>query len=399
MLEWRVATILEKVKEGGDTALKEIIEDVEGFVPTELKVSEEEFESAREKVPETLKMAINDAAERIDAFHRLQTPREVEWTDGAGITCRRRSLPIKRVGLYIPGGTAPLFSTVLMLGVPSRLAGCRERIICTPPSSFGTVSPAILYAASVCGIKDVYKVGGAQAIAAMAYGTDTIAKVDKIFGPGNRFVMKAKGIVSKEGVAVDLPAGPSEVMVLCDESANVSFVAADLLSQAEHGPDSQVILLSPSVTMARQVIQEMERLKGRIPRKDIVDAALAESRVIVFVKLDDRVAFANQYAPEHLVLAVEDPDEVALRVEAAGCVFLGHYSPESAGDYASGGNHILPTGGHATAWSGVGTESFMRFITYQSLTKEGLASLAKTIITMAEAEMMQAHAEAVKVRL
>lgn len=399
MLEWRVATILEKVKEGGDTALKEIIEDVEGFVPTELKVSEEEFEAASEKVPETLKMAINDAAERIDAFHRLQTPREVEWTDGAGITCRRRSLPIKRVGLYIPGGTAPLFSTVLMLGVPSRLAGCRERIICTPPSSFGTVSPAILYAASVCGIKDVYKVGGAQAIAAMAYGTDTIAKVDKIFGPGNRFVMKAKGIVSKEGVAVDLPAGPSEVMVLSDESANVSFMAADLLSQAEHGPDSQVILLSPSVTMARQVIQEMESLKGRIPRKDIVDAALAESRIIVFGKLENRVAFANLYAPEHLILAVEDPEEVASRIEAAGSVFLGHYSPESAGDYASGTNHILPTGGYATAWSGVGLESFMRSITYQSLTKEGLASLAKTIITMAEAEMLQAHAEAVKVRL
>lgn len=399
MLEWRVATILEKVKEGGDTALKEIIEDVEGFVPTELKVSEEEFEAASEKVPETLKMAINDAAERIDAFHRLQTPREVEWTDGAGIMCRRRSLPIKRVGLYIPGGTAPLFSTVLMLGVPSRLAGCRERIICTPPSSFGTVSPAILYAASVCGIKDVYKVGGAQAIAAMAYGTDTIAKVDKIFGPGNRFVMKAKGIVSKEGVAVDLPAGPSEVMVLSDESANVSFMAADLLSQAEHGPDSQVILLSPSVTMARQVIQEMEILKGRIPRKDIVDAALSESRIIVFGKLENRVAFANLYAPEHLILAVEDPEEVASRIEAAGSVFLGHYSPESAGDYASGTNHILPTGGYATAWSGVGLESFMRSITYQSLTKEGLASLAKTIITMAEAEMLQAHAEAVKVRL
>ena len=398
MLEWRVSTILERIKKGGDTALKEVINEVESFLPTELKVSETEFETARRKVPEDLKEAIN-AAGRLDAFHRLEVPGEVEWTDQIGVTCRRRFLPVRRVGLYIPEGAAPLFSFVLMLGVPSMIAGCPERVICTPPSSHGTVDPSILYAASVCGIKDVFKIGGAQAIAAMAYGTNIISKVDKIFGPGNSIVAKANGIVSKEGVAVDLPAGPSELMVLSDESANVTFMAADLLSRAENGPDSQVVLLCESVTTARRVIQEMETLKGKLPRKDIVEAALAESRIIVFGNIEDRIAFANLYAPGRLILAVENPEEVALRIEAAGSVFLGHYSPDSAGDYVCGTNQILPSGGQATAWSGVGVESFMRAVTYQSLTKEGLASLSGTIITMAEAEMSQARAETVKIRL
>ena len=269
----------------------------------------------------------------------------------------------------------------------------------TPPSKDGTVAPAILFAASLCGIEDIYKIGGAQAVAAMAYGTESIAKVDKIFGPGNRYVTKAKQLVSKEGVATDMPAGPSEVLVIADESANVAFVAADLLSQAEHGPDSQVVLLSDSVTVARSVLREIEVQKESLSRNKIVEASLAESRIIVMKDLDECMDFANLYAPEHLILAVKDPESLAKKVEAAGSVFLGHYSPESAGDYASGTNHILPTGGTAVAWSGLGVESFMHAITFQSLSAQGLSTLGKTISTMADAEMLEAHANAVRIRV
>ncbi|MBR5176154.1 MAG: histidinol dehydrogenase [Bacteroidales bacterium] len=399
MLEWRVAGILEQIRKGGDSALRQVSEAIEGFTLRDYKVTKEEIEAACDRVPEDLKAAITEAASRIRTFHELEKPTDIEWNDGAGTICRRKYLPIRRVGLYIPGGTAPLFSTVLMLGVPSLIAGCRERIMFTPPSKDGSVAPAILFAASLCGIDEIYKIGGSQAVAAMAYGTESIAKVDKIFGPGNRYVMKAKQLVGKEGVATDMPAGPSEVLVIADESANVSFVAADLLSQAEHGPDSQVVLLSNNVTTARSVLREIDIQKESLSRKGIVDAALTESRIIVMKDLDECVDFANLYAPEHLILAVKDPEALALKVEAAGSVFLGHYSPESAGDYASGTNHILPTGGTAVAWNGLGVESFMHAVTFQSLSDAGLQSLGGTIATMADAEMLEAHANAVRVRV
>lgn len=399
MLEWRVAGILEQIRRGGDSALRQVSEAIEGFPLSDFKVSNEEIEAACDCVPEDLKTAIVEAASRIRTFHELEKTKDIEWNDGAGTICRRKYLPIKRVGLYIPGGSAPLFSTVLMLGVPSAIAGCREKVMFTPPSKNGSVAPAILFAASLCGIEDIYKIGGAQAVAAMAYGTESIAKVDKIFGPGNRYVMKAKQLVGKEGVATDMPAGPSEVLVIADESANVSFVAADLLSQAEHGPDSQVVLVSDNVTTARSVLREIENQKESLSRKWIVDAALTESRIIVMRDLDECMDFANLYAPEHLILAVKDPEALASRVEAAGSVFLGHYSPESAGDYASGTNHILPTGGTAVAWNGLGVESFMHAVTFQSLSDAGLKSLGGTIATMADAEMLEAHANAVRVRV
>ena len=399
MLDWRVTEILKSVKEGGDTALNRLIGSIEGFVPANLRVSDEEIEAAAGSLTDSLKDAISTAAERIRAFHTPQVPLDTEWDDGHGVVCKRRFLPIRRVGLYVPGGTAPLFSTVLMLGVTSSVAGCPERIICTPPAKDGSVDPAILYAAKICGINEIYKIGGAQAVAAMAYGTETFRKVDKIFGPGNRYVLKAKQIVCREGVAVDMPAGPSEVMVVADDSAKVPFVVSDLLSQAEHGPDSQVTLVCRNLAMAREVQNEIKRRKETLPRKEIVQLALADSRIIVYSSLEDCMDFANYYAPEHLILSVEDPDAVALKVEAAGSVFLGNYSPESAGDYASGTNHILPTRGTAVAWSGVGVDTFMHAITYQSLSAEGLSRIGKTIISMAEAEGLRAHADAVRVRL
>lgn len=399
MLDWRVTEILKSVKEGGDRALDQVIRFVEGFIPDNLKVTQEEFDSAENQVPEEQKEAIRVAAQRIKAFHEKERPTDSEWDDGNGVICRRKFLPLRRIGLYVPGGTAPLFSTVLMMGVPSSVAGCPERIICTPAAKDGSVAPAILFAAKICGITEVYKIGGAQAIATMAYGTETIRKVDKIFGPGNRYVLKAKQLVCREGVAIDMPAGPSEVMVVADRSAKVPFIVADLLSQAEHGPDSQVILVCQDLAMAREVQREINDRKALLPREGIVDNALADSRIVVFSNLEDGIEFANAYAPEHLILSVADPESLASKVTAAGSVFMGHYSPESAGDYASGTNHILPTKGTAVAWSGVGVDTFMHAITFQSLSKEGLSRIGGAIITMAEAEGLKAHAEAVRVRL
>ena len=399
MLDWRVTEILKSVKEGGDMALDQVIRFVEGFIPDNLKVTQEEFDSAENQVPEELKEAIRVAAQRIKAFHEKERPTDSEWDDGNGVICRRKFLPLRRIGLYVPGGTAPLFSTVLMMGVPSSVAGCPERIICTPAAKDGSVAPAILFAAKICGITEVYKIGGAQAIATMAYGTETIRKVDKIFGPGNRYVLKAKQLVCREGVAIDMPAGPSEVMVVADRSAKVPFIVADLLSQAEHGPDSQAILVCQDLAMAREVQREINDRKALLPREEIVDKALADSRIVVFSNLEDGIEFANAYAPEHLILSVADPESLAFKVTAAGSVFMGHYSPESAGDYASGTNHILPTKGTAVAWSGVGVDTFMHAITFQSLSKEGLSRIGGAIITMAEAEGLKAHAEAVRVRL
>ena len=399
MLDWRVTEILKSVKEGGDMALYQVIRFVEGFVPENLKVTQEEFDSAEDHVPEELKEAIRVAAQRIKAFHEKERPTDSEWDDGNGVICRRKFLPLRRIGLYVPGGTAPLFSTVLMMGVPSSVAGCPERIICTPAAKDGSVAPAILFAAKICGITEVYKIGGAQAIATMAYGTETIRKVDKIFGPGNRYVLKAKQLVCREGVAIDMPAGPSEVMVVADSTAKVPFIVADLLSQAEHGPDSQVILVCQDLSMAREVQREINDRKALLPREGIVDKALTDSRIVVFSNLADGIEFANAYAPEHLILSVADPESLASKVTAAGSVFMGHYSPESAGDYASGTNHILPTKGTAVAWSGVGVDTFMHAITFQSLSEEGLSRIGGAIITMAEAEGLKAHAEAVRVRL
>lgn len=399
MLDWRVTEILKSVREGGDMALDQVIRFVEGFVPENLKVTQEEFDLAEDQVPEDLKEAIRVAAQRIKAFHEKERPTDSEWDDGNGVICRRKFLPLRRIGLYVPGGTAPLFSTVLMMGVPSSVAGCPERIICTPAAKDGSVAPAILFAAKICGITEVYKIGGAQAIATMAYGTETIRKVDKIFGPGNRYVLKAKQLVCREGVAIDMPAGPSEVMVVADSTAKVPFIVADLLSQAEHGPDSQVILVCQDLSIAREVQREINDRKALLPREGIVDKALTDSRIVVFSNLADGIEFANTYAPEHLILSVADPESLASKVTAAGSVFMGHYSPESAGDYASGTNHILPTKGTAVAWSGVGVDTFMHAITFQSLSKEGLSRIGGAIITMAEAEGLKAHAEAVRVRL
>ena len=399
MLDWRVTEILTSVKEGGDMALYQVIRFVEGFVPENLKVTKEEFDLAEDQVPEDLKEAIRVAAQRIKAFHEKERPTDSEWDDGNGVICRRKFLPLRRIGLYVPGGTAPLFSTVLMMGVPSSVAGCPERIICTPAAKDGSVAPAILFAAKICGITEVYKIGGAQAIATMAYGTETIRKVDKIFGPGNRYVLKAKQLVCREGVAIDMPAGPSEVMVVADSTAKVPFIVADLLSYAEHGPDSQVIMVCQDLSMAREVQREINDRKALLPREGIVDKALTDSRIVVFSNLEDGIEFANAYAPEHLILSVADPESLASKVTAAGSVFMGHYSPESAGDYASGTDHILPTKGTAVAWSGVGVDTFMHAITFQSLSKEGLSRIGGAIITMAEAEGLKAHAEAVRVRL
>lgn len=396
-----VRGIVDEVKRGGDQALREICARVDKFVPKNFEVPSEEISAAHEKLAPGLIDAINEAANNIQQFHRLQIPQTtVSMERVEGVRCEQLTVPIEKVGLYIPGGQAPLFSTVLMLGSPAHLAGCREVILCTPPGPDGHVSPAILYAASCCGVHRVFAVGGAQAIAAMAYGTGSIPRVYKIFGPGNRYVTGAKQIVSADAVAIDMPAGPSEVMVVADDFASPLFVAADLLSQSEHGRDSQGIAVCSSIGFAEKVADETKRLAERLPRSGVIADSLQNSRIIVLENLDEALAFANFYAPEHLILSLRDAREISHgRLLVAGSVFIGNYSPESAGDYASGTNHTLPTSGWATAFSGINTESFMRKMTLQELTYEGLSRLAPTIITMAEAEGLDAHAYAVKCRL
>ena len=398
-IEERVADILEHVRKDGDGALKALSQEIEGFVPESFVVSAEEMEEAARLLPESLKAAIRVAAARIEEFHGRQIPGEVCWDDGRGTICRRRYLPVNCAGLYVPGGSAPLFSTVLMLAIPARIAGCPRRILCTPPDKQGRIAPAILFAAGICGVDTIYKLGGAQAIAAMAFGTQTVTKADKIFGPGNRYVMKAKQLLNRRGLAIDMPAGPSEVMVVADDGAVPAFVAADLLSQAEHGPDSQAMLLCNSAGFALRVQEEVARQKAALPRESVVDKALSNSRIIIIDDIDTQIEFANMYAAEHLILAVRDPEAATAKVSAAGSIFLGDWSPESAGDYASGTNHTLPTSGLANAWSGLGVDSFLHAITTQKLSREGLAGLASTIIEMAEAEGLQAHAEAVRKRI
>lgn len=316
-----------------------------------------------------------------------------------GIRCWRQSLPIEKAGLYIPGGTAPLFSTVLMLAVPAGLAGCKEIILCTPPGKDGAVHPAILFTAALCGVTRIFKAGGVQAIGAMAYGTESIPRVFKLLGPGNQYVTLAKQLVQQDGVAIDMPAGPSEVLVIADASAHPAFVASDLLSQAEHGADSQVILLTPSAALAGEVEKEVEKQLNQLPRKAIAEKALANSRTILFNNMQEAVAFSNYYAPEHLILSCDDAESIAQQVTAAGSVFIGHYSPESAGDYASGTNHTLPTNGYAAMYSGVSLDSFMKKITFQQLSQEGLQRIGEAVMTMAAAEGLDAHKNAIAIRL
>ena len=394
----RVAAILAEVRTGGDAALRRIVRRIEGYLPETFEVTRERRAEAAKAVSPQLKAALEQAKANIEAFHRAQLPAQVEVETMPGVRCVQRAVAIGRAGLYIPGGKAPLFSTVLMLALPARIAGCREVILCTPCGRDGRIAPEILYAADLCGVDRVFALGGAQAVAAMAYGTESIPRVDKIFGPGNRYVTKAKQLAGAADVAVDLPAGPSEVLVLADEDARPEFAAADLLSQAEHGDDSQAVLVCRSEEFAQRAIASVGEQAARLSRRDAIGNSLANSRIVVFSDPDEQIAFADAYAPEHLIVAMRDAWDAAARVTAAGGVFIGGYSPESAGDYASGTNHTLPTGGWARAYSGVNTESFMRKITYQELTRGGLEALAPTITAMAEAEGLDAHANAVRIR-
>lgn len=399
----RVAAIIERVRTSGDKALSELSSEIDGVTLPALQVSAEEFAEAEAAVTPEVRQALSHALSNIRKFHEAQMPSPVSLETEPGVRCVQKAVPIRKVGLYIPGGTAPLFSTVLMLAVPAKVAGCSEVVLCTPVSrQTGKVAPEVLYAAAICGVDKVFKVGGAQAIAAMAFGTATIPAVDKIFGPGNQYVTTAKQMLGGRQVAIDMPAGPSEVMVLADVTADPAFVAADLLSQAEHGSDSQVMLVCDSQQIADAVMSEVKRQSAVLDRQAMVEGALSKSRAIVFDSRTSReqiVAFANEYGAEHLIISMAEPWNIAGQITAAGSVFIGNYSPESAGDYASGTNHTLPTCGWASSCSGVNIDSFMRKITFQELSEEGLARLSDTIVTMAEAEGLAAHANAVKVRM
>ena len=395
----RVEAIVERVAKEGDAALFALAEQIDGVRLDSLAVSEQEFLDAEASVSDEVKAAIENAIRNIEAFHRAQLPSEVRVETQPGVVCVQRPVPISRVGLYIPGGTAPLFSTVLMLALPAKIAGCEDIILCTPTNKQGRVAAEVLYAARRCGVTKVFKAGGAQAVAAMAYGTESVPKVYKIFGPGNRYVTLAKQLVAGRNTSIDMPAGPSEVMVMADGSADAEFVAADMLSQAEHGRDSQAIVVCDSVAFAQKVAAAVERQMAELSRADYVAESLKNSRAVVFDSREQMVAFANEYAAEHLIISMEDAWGVAAEITAAGSIFIGNYSPESAGDYASGTNHTLPTSGWAHSCSGVNIDSFMRKMTIQELSHDGIESLAQTIVAMAEAEGLEAHANAVKVRI
>jgi histidinol dehydrogenase len=398
-IEKKVRKILEKVKTKGDRAIRKYTAKFDEVEIDGLQVTEEEIREAIQIVPEELKTAIRQAATNIETFHRFQL-QQTEWVvTMPGIMCSRKMVPIEKVGLYIPGGSAPLFSTILMLGVPARLAGCKEVILCTPPGPEGEMHPALLFTADLVGITKIYKVGGVQAIGAMAFGTETIPSVYKIFGPGNQYVTRAKQVVQEMGIAIDMPAGPSEICVLADESADSSFVASDLLSQAEHGTDSQALLITTSESVYQGCMIQLEELARDLPRKNIAEQSLAGSSIVLVKTLDEGVQLVNEYAPEHLIIACEDCDKIANKIINAGSIFLGNYSPESVGDYASGTNHTLPTNGFARMYSGVSIDSFVKKITCQKLTKDGLRNIAGTVIAMAEAEGLHAHAQSVQVRL
>lgn len=394
-----VRSVINRVKAKGDRAVLAYEEQFDKVQLASLAVSEEEWAEADSLIDEELKQAIRLAKQNIETFHAAQRFEGKKVTTSAGVTCWQKAVPIEKVGLYIPGGTAPLFSTVLMLAVPAKIAGCGEIVLCTPPGRDGKVHPAVLFAAKVAGVSRIFKAGGIQAIASMAYGTESVPRVYKIFGPGNQYVTAAKQLVSLRDVAIDMPAGPSEVEVLADETANPAFVAADLLSQAEHGVDSQAMLITTSESLQQAVKAEVERQLELLPRKEIASKSLANSKLIVVRSLDEAIELTNAYAPEHLIVETADYLSVAERVANAGSVFLGHLSPESAGDYASGTNHTLPTNGYAKAYSGVSLDSFIRKITFQEIQLEGIRHIGPAIEVMAANEHLDAHKNAITVRL
>lgn len=394
----RVSEVLSDIRTRGEAALREYTLKFDGVEIDRWEVTREEFELAEQLIPKELKEAIRIAADNIRAFHSSQIPDITHIETMPGVVCWQKAVPVEMVGLYIPGGSAPLFSTVLMLAIPARLAGCREIVLCTPPDKQGNVNPAILHAASLAGVTRVFKLGGIQAIGAMAYGIVT-PKVDKVFGPGNQYVMAAKQLVGYNDVSIDMPAGPSEVAVMADESAVPAFVAADLLSQAEHGPDSQVILVLKGESLLQPILDEVKRQIELLPRSAIAAKALENSRLVVLDSDEDMLDLINGYAPEHLIISMLNYSDIASRIQHAGSVFLGNYTPESAGDYASGTNHTLPTNGWARSYSGLNMDSFMKKITFQEITAEGLQNLGPVVETMAEAELLDAHRNAVSVRL
>lgn len=398
-LEKSTRKVLAKVQQGGDRAVRRFTKQFDGIVLRNLAVTTKEIAAAAKQIDPNLRAAIDVAMENIRCFHAAQLRNEEVISTMPGIQCWRKMVPIEKVGLYIPGGTAPLFSTLLMLGIPATLAGCKEIVVCSPPDKDGKLHPAILYAANQLGITKIFKIGGIQAIAAMAYGTETVSQVYKIFGPGNQYVTAAKQLVQQEGVAIDMPAGPSEVCVLADKTAVPAFVAADLLSQAEHGADSQVLLVSTSAPLIGEVNKCIDEQLQQLPRADIARLALKNSKAIVLENMQDAIDLVNAYAAEHLILASDEAAALAPFIVNAGSVFVGNYAPESVGDYASGTNHTLPTNGYARAYSGVSVDSFVKKITFQTLSQDGLKAIGNAVITLAEAEGLTAHAEAVRVRL
>lgn len=398
-LQDNVKLVLNDVRQNGDSAVKKYTQQFDAVILNDFIVTEEEINKAANLLTTELKAAIQTAADNIKIFHQKQVSNTEVIETMPGIQCWRKSVGIERVGLYIPGGTAPLFSTILMLGIPAQIAGCKEIILCSPPNKEGKLHPAILFAAQLVGVTKMYKIGGVQAIAAMAYGTETVPQVYKIFGPGNQYVTSAKQLIQQDGIAIDMPAGPSEVCVLADETANASFVAADLLSQAEHGIDSQVVLVTTSELFIAAVQEEIHKQLQQLPRKDIAAKALENSKIILANNLEQAIELVNEYAPEHLIISCSNDEAIAEKIINAGSVFLGNYSPESVGDYASGTNHTLPTNGFAKAYSGVSVDSFVKKITYQKLTQQGLQNIGSTVELMAEAEGLHAHANAVSIRL
>ena len=395
----KVGTILKDVKANGDKAVLEYAEKFDHVKLESLAVTEAEMKEAEAQVPIELKVAILLAQRNIYTFHKKQKFEGKKVETMEGVTCWQKAVGIEKVGLYVPGGTAPLFSTVLMLAVPAKIAGCKEIVLCTPPNKEGKVNPAILYASQVAGVSKIFKIGGVQAIGAMAYGTESVPKVYKIFGPGNQYVMASKQMVALHDVAIDMPAGPSEVEVIADETANAKFVASDLLSQAEHGVDSQVVLVTTSEKLLEEVEYEVQHQLSRLPRWEIAENSLANSKLILVKDMEEAIELTNEYAPEHLIIETKDYMDVAEKVVNAGSVFLGSFTPESAGDYASGTNHTLPTNGYAKAYSGVSLDSFIRKITFQEISREGIQNIGPAIEVMASHEQLDAHKNAVTVRL
>lgn len=398
-LQQTVKAVMTEVKINGDAAIQQFTKQFDGVSVENFVVSQNEISESVALLSTELKEAIRQAAKNVQLFHEKQVAKTEVVETMPGIQCWRKSIGIEKVGLYIPGGTAPLFSTILMLGIPAKIAGCKEVVLCSPPGKDGKLHPAILFAALLTGINKIFKIGGVQAIAAMAYGTETVPRVYKIFGPGNQYVTCAKQLIQQEGIAIDMPAGPSEVCVMADETANASFVASDLLSQAEHGVDSQVVLVTTSEKMMEEVQDVLQKQLTVLPRKELAAKALENSTLILVKDIEEAIALVNEYAAEHLIIACKDDEAIAEKIVNAGSVFLGNYSPESVGDYASGTNHTLPTNGFAKAYSGVSVDSFVKKVTYQKLSKEGLKNIGKTVVLMAEAEGLDAHANAVRVRL